>query len=127
MFWLPYLIMSIVMGLATLLGFVFLIIPGIIIAVRYAFAAFDLLLNQSKPFDALGNSWHATKDHFWTLLWGYLIITLAMYVPLFIISSLFGEATASSQIFTSVANVFFALIGTIYTIFSYRVYDQASL
>ena len=90
-FWLPYVIMSAFIGMAVMLGLILLIIPGIIFAVRYAFSEFDLLLNQSKPLDAMKNSWAVTKEYMWVILGGYVVITLVLYVPYYLIASLFIE------------------------------------
>ncbi|WP_231735774.1 hypothetical protein [Vibrio sp. MEBiC08052] len=45
-----------------MLGFIALIIPGIYIAARYAFADFETVLNNRSPISALNESWQDTKD-----------------------------------------------------------------
>lgn len=126
-FWLSYLIMSILVGVCVIFGFVLLIIPGIIIAVRYAFTEFDLLLNQSKPLDAMGNSWHATKEYMWVILGGYVIITTALYVPLYLVSSLIDESNLFCWALNTLLSIVYTVFDFLYTIFAFRVYDIAVL
>lgn len=54
--------------LLTLLGFVLLIIPGIIALVRLAFATAALVVEGQRGTKAIGRSWRLTKGHFWRTL-----------------------------------------------------------
>lgn len=126
-FWMPYVIMSIFVGVAVILGLVFLVIPGVILIVRYAFSEFDLLLNQSKPLDAMKNSWDATKNYMWVILGGYAVITFLLYMPYYLIASLFDESSASYLILDTASNIVFSVLGALYTIFAFRVYEFAML
>ena len=126
-FWLPYVIMSVFVGLTVMLGLALLVIPGIIFAVRYAFSEFDLLLNQSKPFDAMKSSWDLTKDYMWVLLGGYVIITLVLYAPYYLIASLFDESSISFWVLDASSNIIYSVLGALYTIFAFRVYEFAKL
>ena len=126
-FWLPYVILSILIGFAVVFGLIFLIIPGIIIAIRYAFSEFDLLLNKSRPLDAMRNSWSATKEYTWVILGGYTVITLVLYVPYYLMASLFDESSISSLVLNTVSNIVYSVLGVLYTIFAFRVYEFAKL
>lgn len=122
-YWLPYLVLSILVGLAVMFGFVLLIIPGIIFAIRYAFSEFDLLLNQSKPLDAMRNSWDATKEYMWVIFGGYVVITLVFYVPYYLVSSLFEESSISYLMLDTASSIVYSVLGVLYTIFAFRVYE----
>ena len=126
-FWLPYTIMSILVGLATTLGFIILVIPGFIIVIRYAFSEFDLLLNNSKPLDATKNSWVATRQYMWVMLGGYGVITLVLYVPCYLIASLFDKSSISYWLLDTALNIAYSVLGTLYTIFAFRMYEFAKL
>lgn len=126
-FWRPYVVMSIFVGLAVMLGLVLLVIPGIIFAVRYTFAGFDLLLNQSTPLDAMKHSWDASKDYMWVLLRGYMIITLVLYAPYYLIASLFDESGVFYLVLDTSSNIIYSVVGALYTIFAFRVYEFARL
>lgn len=126
-FWLPYVIMSVFVGVAVALGLILLVIPGIIFAVRYAFSEFDLLLNQSKPLDAMKHSWDLTKEYMWVILGGYVVITLVLYVPYYLIASLFDESSVFYWVLVTVLNIVYSVLGVLYTIFAFRVYEFAKL
>jgi len=126
-FWLPYLIMNILVGVAVMFGLILLVIPGIIIAVRYAFSEFDLLLNQSQPLDAMRNSWDLTKKYAWILLGGYIIITLVLYAPYYMLASLFDETSFSYWVLDTASTVVYSVLGAMYTIFAFRVYEHGKI
>ncbi len=126
-FWLPYLIMSVLVGFTVVLGFILLIIPGVILAARYAFTEFELLLNELKPIDAMKNSWHITKNYMWVILGGYIVITIVFYAPYYLIVLLFDDASVSYLVFGTASNIIHSVLGAMYTIFSFRVYELAKL
>lgn len=59
--------MGIVSGLAIALGFVFLIVPGVFLVVRWWVAAPVLLASEGGISDALGESWRETEGSFWPI------------------------------------------------------------
>jgi hypothetical protein len=126
-FWVPYFVLTIIIDVAVLFGFMLLIIPGIILAVRYAFSKFDLLLNQSKPLEAMKNSWVSTKEYMWVILGGYAVITIVLYAPLYLVSSLFEESSISHWVFDTASNMAYSILGVLYTIFAFRVYELAGV
>lgn len=126
-FWLPYVILSILFGLAVMLGFVLLIVPGIILWVRWSFASFDLLLNQSTPREALRNSWTATKSYVGILIKGGLILFLILYGPNMLLTKLMqgalGKTSISFQVFDSALELVYIILDVMFTIFAFRVYS----
>jgi hypothetical protein len=125
-FWLPYLVLSVMIGLVVSIGLLMFILPGIFFAVRYAFAQFELLFNQQNPPDAIRNSWRLTADYQWLILSGFAMITVLLYGPLLIFSSVFNELMQSNWVIGSVINLIYAVLTMLYTIFAFRVYDYAS-
>jgi len=126
-YWLPYLGLSVLVDLAVMFGFVLLIIPGIIFIIRYAFSEFDLLLNQSKPLEAMRNSWDTTKEYMWVIFGGYAVITLVLYVPYYLVASLFDESSISYLVLNTASNIAYSVLDVLYTIFAFRVYEFAKL
>jgi hypothetical protein len=59
---------SIIAILATGLGLLLLIVPGIIIFVRYTFGSTVLVVEGRKGSKALGRSWRLAKGSFWKIL-----------------------------------------------------------
>lgn len=124
-FWMPYIVLTTIIMISVLFGFILLIVPGILLVVRYAFSEFDLLLNQSKPLDAMKNSFASTKEYMWAILGGYVVITIVLYTPLHLISSLFDESSISYFVFDAVTSVAYSVLEILYTIFAFRIYVLA--
>jgi hypothetical protein len=58
---LPLFLVNLLFGLAILLGLVFLIVPGIIIGIRYSLAPFYVVDAGMGPVEAMKASWSATR------------------------------------------------------------------
>jgi hypothetical protein len=52
-----------------MLGFIMLVIPGIIIACRLAFVGFLVMDKNLDPITAVEESWRMTRGYGWTILW----------------------------------------------------------
>jgi uncharacterized membrane protein len=74
-FW-RYLGVSILTGIAVVGGFLLLVIPGIIWAVRFAFAPIIVVDTKSGPILSMKESYNLTKGKFWSLLGFWVVIGL---------------------------------------------------
>lgn len=122
-YWAPLLLLMFLVAFAVFGGFMLLVVPGVLLMLKLAFAEFDLLLNGSSPTDAWKTSWELTKNRKGTLFGGYLIITLAIYVPMFVIEFLLaGFQVTHWAVYATTATVT-TMCNLFYTIFAFRVYD----
>jgi len=121
--WFPYILLSILVNTLVFFGFILLIIPGVIFAVRCAFAAFELLLNGKKPLDAIESSWHATRDYMWVILGGFIIITIVLYVPYILIFKLINPDGLFYWIWDAISGVVYSILDIMFIIFAFRIYD----
>lgn len=55
----------IVIGIATMIGFLFLIIPGIYVATKLSLAPSIFIVDEEDFGEALSRSWEITKDNWW--------------------------------------------------------------
>jgi uncharacterized protein UPF0259 len=108
-------------------GFILLIIPGVIFTIRYSFSEFELLLNQSKPLDAMRNSWDTTKDYMWIIFGGYAVITIVLFVPYYLVESLFDESSIFYWVIYTLSNITYSVLSVLYTIFAFRIYEFSRL
>lgn len=126
-FWLPYVILSILFGLSVTVGFILLIVPGMILWARWSFASFDLLLSQSNPRDALRSSWTATKSYVGVLLKGYAILIVILYGPNMLLTKIMqgslGKTSTSFQVFDSALDLVYTVLDVMFTIFAFRIYS----
>ena len=82
-------------GLFVLLGLIALIVPGIILLLRYAFLDFAVVLEGASSSMARSRSAHLTRDVRWQILGaavifllGYTAVSLVLYAPLALVSFL---------------------------------------
>lgn len=69
-----YLLASIVYGLIVGIGFLLLIIPGVILALRLQFFTYLLVEKGVGPIESLKKSWEKTKGNTWNLLLFWLLL-----------------------------------------------------
>ena len=78
--------LSILSGLGILLGLVLLVVPGVILVVRWLLAYAILISEETTVTGALSESWDRTREQFWPLLAATLLVfvmgaaALAIYV-----------------------------------------------
>ncbi len=66
---------SLMVGLSILLGLVFLLVPGIILALGLSFSSY-FVAEGGVPVDSMKKSWRTTKGIKWKLLWLGMLIVL---------------------------------------------------
>jgi len=120
-FWMPFVLLSVLVGLVTMAGFLLLIIPGIILVARYSFAPFELLLNNKSPLDAMRDSMAGTKKYMWTILGGYLFLAIIIDSSYYLLGAFFRELAIPGNML----NILYSVLGVMYTIFTFRVYHLA--
>lgn len=96
-----YLVSSFIYAMMVLIGLVFLIVPGIYIALRFHFFGFFIVEEGCGPIEALSRSAEITKDNvgnlflFWLIIFGINIVgLLALGIGILITSVITMLATA---------------------------------
>lgn len=75
-----YLITSLVMGAIVVLGFLALIVPGILFAIAFSMAPYLVVDKRLSTFAALKKSWYMTKGNWLPLLILGIILTVANFI-----------------------------------------------
>ncbi|ESS06176.1 MAG: hypothetical protein A07HB70_01726 [uncultured archaeon A07HB70] len=88
------LVAGLVTGLAVLLGFVVLVVPGIYLLVRLRLVVASVMLEDSGPLEALGRSLTLTRSQFWTVF-GVSAVPVAVLVVVTLVTAL-SAGTLSS-------------------------------
>ena len=57
----------------TIIGFILLIIPGIIVLCRLAFVSYLVMDKNMEPMQAVEKSWQLTRGHGWKIFWMAII------------------------------------------------------
>lgn len=92
-----------------IIGFVMLIIPGIIIACRLAFVPYLVMDKDLEPMRAVEKSWQMTKGHGWTIFFmailSFFIAIAGLIVFIFgIFVSIMWIHAAFASLYQSVLN-----------------------
>lgn len=129
-----YFLVAILVGLVTMLGFILLIIPGIIFAVWYSFAEFIVVLEDKKGTETLKASkdlvrgrWGAT---FWRLVLPSLLVYLIGMVIALILTFIFsvGKIDFSSieqnLIFNAITSLVFIALSPLFTAYGVILYNS---
>jgi len=76
-----WLVLLALLSSAILLGLVFLVIPGIVLAFGWVLAPLLLVDRGSGVLESLRQSWQATMGEKWTLFFGWLAVYLLYVIP----------------------------------------------
>ncbi|MBR9828395.1 MAG: hypothetical protein GYB41_07105 [Oceanospirillales bacterium] len=116
--WGRLLITYIISVLAISFGLVLLVIPGIYIGVRLAFAEFYCVMEGKGPMESIRASWEHTADFFWPLLQGMVLI----FGVLLVAEMLFGQLLVEQQGAMMLVSLLIQFLGVLPTIYAYRLY-----
>lgn len=118
-FW-PYLGMAILSGIAIVIGIILIIVPGVILLVRWAAASGFVIGAREGPIDALGASWRATKGHSWAIFFAGLIMAIGLAIGAVVLVAII--AFAGDTVVAIVSAFIEALAGAIFMAFGIGVY-----
>ncbi len=96
-------------GLFTSLGFLLLIVPGIIIAVRYLFAPMITTV-EDKSIKSIEESKRLVKGRFWKLVGRSIVMIIAYNIPASILQALHPALGMVWSITTPIFGLYFFLI-----------------
>ena len=77
---LPIILATIVIGIISSIGFVLLIVPGIILLLMFSITIPVIIAERQSPLDAMSRSRSLTSGHRWAILGGYIVCAIAMIV-----------------------------------------------
>lgn len=116
--WGRLLLTYILNGLAVLLGLVALVIPGVIVGVRLAFADYICVLENKSASESIKQSWTQTKSYFWMMLQGFILIFLLLFLLEILIQQLVGS-NAVGMLLSLIVD----FCGVLLTVFGFRVFS----
>lgn len=106
---------SIVLAIGVMVGLVLLVVPGMILAVRWSLAQALLIGRGAKVFESMGESWRKTAGYGWRIFFAVLLVGVAFIVLLGVIFVFLGESSlagiALSQIVGNAFTVVLSALG----------------
>lgn len=120
-FW-SYFGLGILIGIATSIGFLLFIIPGLIIMIWMLFAYFSLVLEDEKIIESMRSSREYVRDNWWAVFGRVLLlgILLSPFALLFSIMTEFSAPEAAETILGFLVILLFAPFSTIYIYYMYQ-------
>jgi hypothetical protein len=114
----PILVVGILVGLATLLGLIVFIIPGIYIGVRLAVSIQALVVEGKRGTEAMRRSWDLVGGHWWHAAFTLLVAALLTGVVNAVITAPFSAGAwfiqgIAAAVATTVTLPFGALVGVL--------------
>jgi len=111
----PFFALSILYTLGVLLGFIAIILPGLVIMARWSLAQPMMVARGDGVMQALGGSWERTKGNEFQIVVAVLALFLVPVAVIIASSVMFGQDSVTgivvSQIFSSAVNVLGAAMG----------------
>lgn len=114
-----FIALAILLGLTIIGGLILLVIPGLIFLVWFSFSYFILLFEDKRAVDSMKQSKKYVKGRFWPVA-GRLIAIVAVMIPFWIISGLFGDESIVSFIADAIVGIFVGPFAVVYMYHLYR-------
>ncbi len=111
---------SLLVGIIVSLGFVLLVIPGIILAFFLMFTFVALMLNESNPLQAVGRSFQVVKQNF-AAVFVFFLILIALGLLVSIVNMVIGLIPVLGSILAVVIGSVYA---TFVSVFVVAVFNQ---
>ncbi len=83
---LSYWWISILNGIIVMLGFLLLIIPGIIFSIWFSFSFYVLVSEDRKGMKALLRSKELVKGYWWKVFWRFFVLNIIIFLIAYIVS-----------------------------------------
>ena len=118
-----FFITSFLAGVVVVLGFMLLLIPGIIFAVWFSFVLGVLIFEGKSGTAAMSRSRELTKGRFWQVAW-YIAFPALIVIVMQALGGLVAATTTKqvAEIFNTLFSILFIPAGTIIGIYSLLVY-----
>lgn len=116
--WGRLLLTYILTALAVSTGLLLLILPGIYIGVRLAFAEFYCVMEGKGPVESIRASWASSNEFFWPLLQGLALI----FGVLMLAEVMIGQMPADAKALMLGLSLLVQFLGVMSSIYAYRIY-----
>lgn len=84
----PLIVFGVLFGIAVGIGFIFLIVPGLILLTFWSVGAPAIVVEGIGPIEAFGRSWRLVRGDAWSVFGALLVIFLIVLVIQFVISAI---------------------------------------
>ncbi|MEK7157697.1 MAG: hypothetical protein AAB688_01315 [Patescibacteria group bacterium] len=119
----PYLWVSLLSGFITMVGFVFLFIPGLIFLIWFSFASYVLVCEDKRGWEALMASKEYIRRNWWKVVWRFIFVVLIAWLFFYLLNTISNLISApGSRSFLSYIN--YAFLTPMVTIYFFLIYEN---
>ncbi len=120
---LPYLWVNILLAVIVGVGFILLVIPGILFMLWYAFATYIVIDQDNiRGMDALRKSKEYMQGNIGAVFWRGLAGGLIIFIPVIILTAIIGALVSSVQVSSVISNIISYAVTPLLTIFGFLLY-----
>lgn len=113
------LLVSILVGLAVGIGFILLIVPGIIALVFFSVSVPALVVESVRGTEAMRRSWRLVSQHFWHVLGVIVVTAILTGIVAGVIRAIGGSSAAGSAITGAIGQILVAPYSALVTVLLY--------
>ncbi|MDZ8241108.1 MAG: hypothetical protein RMZ69_28775 [Nostoc sp. ChiQUE01a] len=95
--YLQILLCDVLTYLITLPAFFLLIVPGIYVTNRLAFAPYAIVIENCSAADGIRQSWQLVKGKWWSVFWAFLLMLILIWIPIILVLLIAGNAFGVSS------------------------------
>ena len=113
------LLIGLLVGLSVGVGLIFLVIPGLFLAVKFAVSIPTLVVENKRGTKAMSRSWELTGGHFWHVVGTFLVAFIIAGIVSAVLTAPFSGGWFLRAIGSSIAQIVTAPFTAIVTILIY--------
>lgn len=123
----PYLGLSIVYALGVMVGFILLIIPGLLIMARWSIAQPILVARGEGAMAALGESWERTRGNEFPILVAAVALIIVLIAVVIASSVFFDQASPAGIVITQLASSAITVVSLAMGVALYGMFESARI
>ena len=95
--WFTLILAAFLLNLITVIGFILLVVPGVLMSVRGVFMISYIVDQNQSARDSIDSSWQLAKGHFWRILGYLLVVAVGALLPMTVLMFTLGIVQASLE------------------------------
>jgi hypothetical protein len=117
--------LAFVSSLLTVIGILLLLIPGLVLLLRWSVSLPVLLAEDCGVYDSLERSWQLTRGRWWIII-GFQAFGLLVYVPLFLLIRFTAYPHAWPPLASFAMSLYFSLLGAFQWLLAVSLFRRLS-
>jgi hypothetical protein len=103
-FILPLIGFGILFGIGVAIGFILIVIPGLILLTFWSLGAPAIVVEGIGPIDAFGRSWHLVRSNAWSVF-GVLLVAFVIVIVIQVVLAAIANPIGNGEVSTWIASI----------------------